>query len=44
MTDIIKLAKILVQDEIDELIQSIPKIGDDFSAAVNEMVKLNSKI
>ena len=40
----IKIAKIFVQDEIDELIQLIPKIGDDFSAAVNEKAKLNSKI
>jgi len=44
MTDTIKIAKILVQDEIDGLIQLIPKIGDDFGAAVNEKAKLNSKI
>ena len=44
MTDTIKTAKILVLDEIDKLIQLIPKIGAYFSVAVNEMVKLNSKI
>ena len=44
MTDIVKIARTLVQDEVDELVQLIPKIGNDFSAAVEEMAKSNGKV